>query len=149
MKQSCMTDRFDCGVSMHNGGTRTAPFYFANCSSRMRAAKILLIGFKGLNAEVCKNIVLAGTYKEIDAFWLCNTGVNSVTLLEWEPVSFADLGANFFLSFEDVGKNVGLYHPYTQRQTILSHTHPRAHLRKGSTQCCTTLTSTSTHLTMH
>lgn len=38
--------------------------YFIS-QNRMRAAKILLIGFKGLNAEVCKNIVLAGNKPHI------------------------------------------------------------------------------------
>lgn len=32
--------------------------------------------------------------------------MNSVTLLEWEAVSPADIGANFFLSLEHIGKNV-------------------------------------------
>eukprot|EP01114_Cavostelium_apophysatum_P024210 TRINITY_DN9414_c0_g1_i1.p1 TRINITY_DN9414_c0_g1~~TRINITY_DN9414_c0_g1_i1.p1 ORF type:complete len:320 (-),score=73.48 TRINITY_DN9414_c0_g1_i1:22-981(-) len=58
---------------------------------RMRDAKVLLIGIKGLNSEVCKNIVLAG--------------VNSVTILDGEQVSELDLGAQIFLEGGDVGKN--------------------------------------------
>ena len=57
----------------------------------MGKAKVLVIGFKGLAAEVVKNIVLAG--------------VGSVTILENEKVKVVDIGANFFLSKEDVGKN--------------------------------------------
>ena len=57
----------------------------------MGKAKVLVIGFKGLAAEAVKNIVLAG--------------VGSVTILENEKVKVVDIGANFFLSKEDVGKN--------------------------------------------
>jgi molybdopterin/thiamine biosynthesis adenylyltransferase len=58
----------------------------------MRDTKVLLIGMKSLHAEVCKNLVLAG--------------VQSVTLLDQENVTWEDLGAHIFLSEEDVGKNV-------------------------------------------
>ncbi len=58
----------------------------------MREARILLVGFRSLNAEVCKNLVLAG--------------VHSVTILETESATYPDLGAHIFLSVDDVGKNV-------------------------------------------
>ena len=58
----------------------------------MRNTKVLLIGFKGLNSEVCKNLVLAG--------------VHSVTILEHENAKYSDLSAHLFLSEKDVGKNV-------------------------------------------
>jgi ubiquitin-like 1-activating enzyme E1 A len=58
----------------------------------MRDTKILLIGFKSLSAEVCKNLVLAG--------------VQSVTILESETVTYPDLGAHIFLTAEAVGQNV-------------------------------------------
>ncbi len=58
----------------------------------MRDAKVLLAGLRGLNSEVCKNLVLAG--------------VHSVTILEQETTTFPDLGAHLFLTAEDVGKNV-------------------------------------------
>lgn len=61
-------------------------------TSRLREAKILLIGLKALNAEVCKNIVLAG--------------VNSVTILDHETATEEDLGAHIFLEESDIGKNV-------------------------------------------
>ncbi|KAI8608645.1 hypothetical protein BC830DRAFT_1154417 [Chytriomyces sp. MP71] len=59
--------------------------------TRMRTARILVIGVCGLAAEVCKNIVLAG--------------IGSVTVLDSEPVSFRDIGANFFLTADDIGVN--------------------------------------------
>lgn len=59
---------------------------------RLRAANVLLIGFRGLNAEICKNLVLAG--------------VKSVTIMDDEVVSPVDLGAHLFLSEESIGKNV-------------------------------------------
>jgi molybdopterin/thiamine biosynthesis adenylyltransferase len=60
----------------------------------MREAKVLLVGLKGLNSEVCKNLVLAG--------------VDSVTILESEVTNFPDLGAHLFLTADDVGRNVNV-----------------------------------------
>ena len=60
----------------------------------MREAKVLLVGLRGLNSEVCKNLVLAG--------------VNSVTILESEVISYADLGSHLFLTADSVGQNVSL-----------------------------------------
>lgn len=47
---------------------------------------------KGLSAEIAKNIVLAGA--------------GSVTIVDENKVTVPDLGANFFLREEDVGKPV-------------------------------------------
>ncbi|OZJ06973.1 hypothetical protein BZG36_00247 [Bifiguratus adelaidae] len=58
---------------------------------RMRNASILLVGFRSLNTEVGKNIALAG--------------VGKLTVLDPERVTDRDLGAQFFLRQEDVGKN--------------------------------------------
>ncbi|KAF9106364.1 SUMO-activating enzyme subunit 1 [Mortierella sp. AM989] len=58
---------------------------------RMRNASILIAGIRGLSNEVCKNIILAG--------------VGSITLLEHEAVTEEDLGAQFLLRNEDVGRN--------------------------------------------
>ncbi|XP_071452426.1 SUMO-activating enzyme subunit 1 [Hetaerina americana] len=58
---------------------------------RLRAANVLLIGLKGLGAEVCKNIVLAG--------------VKSVTLLDNEPLAEEDFGTQFLAARVDIGKN--------------------------------------------
>ena len=59
---------------------------------RMRNSKILLVGLRGLQTEVCKNIVLAG--------------IGCAYLLDSETVQISDLSAQFFLKPEDVGKNV-------------------------------------------
>ncbi|KAF9173730.1 SUMO-activating enzyme subunit 1 [Mortierella sp. AD010] len=58
---------------------------------RMRNASILIAGMRALSNEVCKNIILAG--------------VGSITLLEHEDVTEEDLGAQFLLRQEDVGRN--------------------------------------------
>ncbi|KAL4238462.1 SUMO-activating enzyme subunit 1 [Mactra antiquata] len=58
---------------------------------RLRASKVLLIGLRGLGAEVAKNIVLSG--------------VKSVTLLDDTVVSEEDSCSNFLVAREDVGKN--------------------------------------------
>lgn len=47
---------------------------------------------KGLGNEICKNLVLAG--------------IGSLTILDHEPVTVQDLGAQFFLTESDIGKNV-------------------------------------------
>ena len=56
----------------------------------MRSAVVLFCGFRGLNAEVCKNLVLSGV----------NVGIQ-----DSENVLEEDLGANFFLKPDAVGKN--------------------------------------------
>lgn len=60
---------------------------------RIRNANILLITMKALANEIAKNLVLAG--------------IGSITILDPDPVTEADLGAQFFLSEEDtpVGTN--------------------------------------------
>jgi ubiquitin-like 1-activating enzyme E1 A len=58
----------------------------------IRKANVLLISMKALANEVAKNLALAG--------------VNSLTLVDHEPVQENDLGAQFFISEADVGKNV-------------------------------------------
>ncbi|KAL2017698.1 hypothetical protein VTK56DRAFT_1858 [Thermocarpiscus australiensis] len=60
---------------------------------KIRNANILLISMKALANEIAKNLVLAG--------------IGSLTILDPEPVTEADLGAQFFLSAEDnpVGTN--------------------------------------------
>jgi ubiquitin-like 1-activating enzyme E1 A len=57
---------------------------------RIQNAKVLLCGMRALNAEVCKNLVLAGI---------------SATIQDHEAVTPADIGAQFFLTADDVGKN--------------------------------------------
>lgn len=63
----------------------------AEAQSRLQNAKVLVVGLNGLHPELVKNIVLAGV---------------SVVLVDARTVQDADLGYNFFLKKEDVGKNV-------------------------------------------
>ncbi|XP_064602598.1 SUMO-activating enzyme subunit 1-like isoform X2 [Liolophura sinensis] len=58
---------------------------------RLRSAKVLLAGLRGLGAEVAKNIVLAG--------------IKSLTLLDDTLVSEEDACSQFLVSRDDVGKN--------------------------------------------
>ena len=58
----------------------------------MRNSRILIVGIKALSNEILKNIVLAG---------VCH-----VTMLDWTTVNEQDLGGQFFLRKEDIGKNV-------------------------------------------
>ncbi|KAJ1567368.1 SUMO-activating enzyme subunit 1, partial [Cladochytrium tenue] len=62
-----------------------------DAQSRMRQAKVLVIGMTGLSNELCKNIVLAG--------------VGALTVVDGERVTEADLGTQFFLRTEDIGSN--------------------------------------------
>lgn len=60
--------------------------------ARLRTAKILLITLRALGDEVAKNLVLAG--------------IGSLTILDHGVVTEDDLCSQFFVSEEDVGKNV-------------------------------------------
>merc|ERR1719203_245625 len=57
---------------------------------RMAGASVLIVGLKGLGAEIAKNVVLGG--------------VKSVTLHDPAPVQLSDLSAQFFLQEADVGR---------------------------------------------
>lgn len=59
---------------------------------KIRTANVLLICVKALANEIAKNLVLAG--------------IGSLTLADHEVVTGQDLGAQFFVSEEDIGKNV-------------------------------------------
>lgn len=63
----------------------------------IRRANVLLISMRALANEVAKNLVL--------------TGINSLTIVDPEPVTGEDLGAQFFLTEDDIGKNVSLHSP--------------------------------------
>ena len=52
--------------------------------------KIMIIGLRGLGAEIAKNIIVSGPQK--------------VTLYDPNLVTFNDLGSNFYLSEYDFGK---------------------------------------------
>ncbi|KAH7386848.1 hypothetical protein DE146DRAFT_184446 [Phaeosphaeria sp. MPI-PUGE-AT-0046c] len=58
---------------------------------KIRTANILLVSIKALANEIAKNLVLAG--------------IGSITLADHEVVKEEDLGAQFFVSEADVGKN--------------------------------------------
>ncbi|KAI5481003.1 SUMO-activating enzyme subunit 1 [Pseudohyphozyma bogoriensis] len=58
--------------------------------NRMRTSSVLLVTLRGVAAEITKNIVLAG--------------IGNLTLLDSKDVQVEDLGANFFLREEDIGK---------------------------------------------
>ncbi|KAI1270785.1 hypothetical protein F5Y07DRAFT_405142 [Xylaria sp. FL0933] len=58
---------------------------------KIQAANILLISMKALANEIAKNLVLAG--------------IGSLTIVDDEVVTEADLGAQFFLSQENIGQN--------------------------------------------
>lgn len=66
--------------------------FVVNLGFRMRNATIMIVGLKGVATETAKNLVLAGIGKLIVA--------------DEKDVSEEDLGANFFLREEDVGKKV-------------------------------------------
>jgi ubiquitin-like 1-activating enzyme E1 A len=57
----------------------------------LRKANILLVSMRALANEVAKNLVLAG--------------INSLTVIDHKNVTEDDLGAQFFISEADVGKN--------------------------------------------
>lgn len=59
---------------------------------RLREANILLVTIKALGNEVAKNLVLAG--------------IGSLTVIDGAPVTEDDLGAQFLISEEDIGKPV-------------------------------------------
>ena len=59
----------------------------------MRSASVLVVTLRGLAAEVCKNVVLAG--------------IGKLTILDDKDISEEDLGANFFLREEEIGQKVG------------------------------------------
>ena len=59
---------------------------------KIRTANILLINIKALANEIAKNLVLAG--------------VGSITLADHAVVTEEDLGAQFLVGEEDIGKNV-------------------------------------------
>ncbi|RIB05713.1 sumo-activating enzyme subunit 1, partial [Gigaspora rosea] len=58
---------------------------------RMRISSILISGMRGLSNEICKNLVLAG--------------IGSITIIDHNVVTEEDLGAQFFVTEADIGKN--------------------------------------------
>ncbi|KAK5107262.1 hypothetical protein LTR62_001578 [Meristemomyces frigidus] len=62
----------------------------AQAQERIRSANILLISLRALGTEIAKNLTLAG--------------ISSLTIIDDEPVSEEDLGAQYFLRDEDIGE---------------------------------------------
>uniref|UniRef100_A0A2R9ALI4 SUMO1 activating enzyme subunit 1 n=1 Tax=Pan paniscus TaxID=9597 RepID=A0A2R9ALI4_PANPA len=58
---------------------------------RLRASRVLLVGLKGLGAEIAKNLILAG--------------VKGLTMLDHEQVTPEDPGAQFLIRTGSVGRN--------------------------------------------
>lgn len=64
----------------------------AQAQERIRSAKILLISLRALGTEIAKNLTLAG--------------VRSLTIIDDDPVTEEDLGAQYFLREGDIGNPV-------------------------------------------
>lgn len=64
----------------------------AQAQERIRSANILLVSLRALGTEIAKNLTLAG--------------ISSLTIIDDEPVTEEDLGAQYFLREDDIGKPV-------------------------------------------
>mmetsp|Transcript_16633 Transcript_16633/g.19940 ORF Transcript_16633/g.19940 Transcript_16633/m.19940 type:complete len:864 (+) Transcript_16633:406-2997(+) len=64
--------------------------YGMETMNKLLKLRVLIIGMKGIGIEAAKNLILAGP--------------GSVTICDDEVVTFSDLGTNFFLSEQDIGK---------------------------------------------
>ena len=64
----------------------------AQAQEHIRSAHILLISLRALGTEIAKNLTLAG--------------ISSLTIIDDEPVTDQDLGAQYFLRDDDVGTPV-------------------------------------------
>ncbi|CAG9465807.1 unnamed protein product [Pedinophyceae sp. YPF-701] len=70
--------------------SRQLAVYGRESMTRMASASVLVIGLKGLGAEIAKNVILAG--------------VKAVTLFDNGATELADLSGQFYLGESDVGK---------------------------------------------
>eukprot|EP00250_Pteridium_aquilinum_P024603 c29318_g1_i1 orf=171-3329(+) len=92
-----------CEVAMASNGSpsemdidedlhsRQLAVYGRETMRRLFGANVLISGIQGLGVEIAKNVILAG--------------VKSVVLHDTRAVDSLDLGANFYLSESDAGKN--------------------------------------------
>ena len=64
----------------------------AQAQERIRSANILLVSLRALGTEIAKNLTLAG--------------ISSLTIVDDEQVTEEDLGAQYFVRDEDVGRPV-------------------------------------------
>lgn len=70
--------------------------------NRMRKANVLLINIRALGNEIAKNLVLAG--------------IGSVTIMDSNIVTETDIASQFFITEEDLGKNVRYILDFTYLQ---------------------------------
>lgn len=90
-----MIGKYVYGASkLKRGMPNTQPFPLDHglMFPRLRTANVLLITIKALSNEIVKNLVLAG--------------IGSLTVLDSSTVVDDDLGAQFLISEQDLGKNV-------------------------------------------
>lgn len=71
--------------------SRQLAVYGRQAMRQLSVTRVLISGMNGLGAEIAKNVILAG--------------VRAVVLHDTETVRPGDLGAHFYLSEEDIGKN--------------------------------------------
>ncbi|PFX20717.1 SUMO-activating enzyme subunit 1 [Stylophora pistillata] len=62
-----------------------------DAQKRLRASRVLLVGMRGIGAEICKNLVLSG--------------VKSLTIGDSNPVNEQDFLSQFLVQRQDLGKN--------------------------------------------
>ena len=70
--------------------------------NRMRKANVLLINIRALGNEIAKNLVLAG--------------IGSLTIMDSNVVTEADIASQFFITEDDLGKNVNCTLKATYRE---------------------------------
>lgn len=70
--------------------SRTAAALGVDTMKNLSSLTVLIIGLRGVGVETAKNLIL--------------TGPKQVTVYDDEKVSYSDLGANFYLTADDVGK---------------------------------------------
>jgi len=71
--------------------SRQAATFGLEACLKLKTMKVLLYGARGLGFEVAKNLALAGP--------------GEMVVFDPNPVAYKDLGANFFFTEDDVGKN--------------------------------------------
>eukprot|EP00002_Diphylleia_rotans_P040042 TRINITY_DN9404_c0_g3_i2.p1 TRINITY_DN9404_c0_g3~~TRINITY_DN9404_c0_g3_i2.p1 ORF type:complete len:942 (-),score=201.60 TRINITY_DN9404_c0_g3_i2:180-3005(-) len=71
--------------------SRAIPVYGLEALKKISGSNILIIRIGGLGVEIAKNVMLAG--------------LKSVTIWDDRNVEIADLGSQFYLTEEDIGKN--------------------------------------------
>ena len=64
--------------------------YGMDTMKKLSTMKVLIVGMRGLGVETAKNIILSGP--------------GEVDIYDPSPVKIQDLGANFYLKEDDVGK---------------------------------------------